>query len=143
MVTASDYAHEHDIVFDTTNSTKSNITLALVGAGCHDMPAALQGGTPANIDKGVFLGVAEALEGRPAVCIICQIEQRGDRFGRNSCLKAASLGWPLVARKLYLQQAQSTVDMCLPLSLGFPMSATRLNALQVDGRRWCFLVAST
>ena len=109
----------------------------------HDLAAALhglvQGGTPCLLDACAFLGVEEVVDLNPALAALRQIERKGEQVARQPRLVAASMQWPLVTRRIYIERADLVVSSLLHLAVGTPMAGARLNGLQ---GRWAHMILS-
>ena len=71
------------------------------------------------------------------MAVLKQIERQGSLRAMQVTRTAHRLGWPVAARKLYMERAQTSIMNLLPLAAPAPMAGARLNSLQ---GRWAHQV---
>ena len=137
----SDYAVATGVVFETKKDSKSTVLVTPPREQHPQLQQALQGtllgGAPEVVRSTKFLGVNESTEHLPSIAVLKQIERLGSLAAMQVTRTAHRLKWPVAARKIYMERAQTKVINLLPLAAPAPMAGARLNSLQ---GRWAHQV---
>jgi hypothetical protein len=136
------YAEVTGVVFESGSNGKSSVIVDDISVTArNELQEALSGmlqlGSPPVTTKCTFLGVAEDSALIPADAVLKQVEQRGRAMLAKVVERSYCDGWPLVARKFYLDRATASVAYLLPLTICSPSAGLRLRALQT---RWAHAV---
>ena len=112
-VATSQYAIATGVVFETKKDSKSTILVAPPQAQHPQLQQALQGtllgGAPEVVSCTKFLGVNESTMHLPSMAVLRQIELQGSLSAMQVTRTAHRLGWPVGARKLYMERAQTKI----------------------------------
>ena len=140
-VATSGYAVATGVVFETKKDSKSTVLVTPPQEQHPQLRQALQGtllgGAPEVVTATKFLGVSESTEHLPSLAVLKQIERLGSLAAIQVTRTAHRLKWPVAARRIYMQRAQTKVVNLLPLAAPAPMAGARLNSLQ---GRWAHQV---
>ena len=108
-VATSEYATATGVVFETKKDSKSTILVTPPQEQHPQLQQALQGtllgGAPEVVKSTKFLGVNESTEHLPSMAVLKQIERLGSLAAMQVTRAAHRQGWPVAARKLYMERA--------------------------------------